>query len=436
MNSPHQSAGKVLIIVENLPAPFDRRVWMEANALKRAGYQVSIISPTGKGCETLYEEIDGIRIYRHPLPPEHSSVLGYIREYGYALWSEWRLAGKVRKECGFDVIHACNPPDLIFLVALWFKIFHGKRFIFDHHDLCPELYESKFNRRGLFYYIMRVAERLTFLSADAVISTNESYKEIAMLRGKKLAEQVHVVRSAPDLSRFKKVAANSIYRRGRTYLVGYLGVMAEFDGIDHLIKVAHELVVKRGRTDIQFCLIGSGPMLESLKRLATELNVDDCIEFTGRIPDVDLIERISSCDVCVDPDPMNPLNNKSTMNKILEYMALERSIVQYDLIEGRRSAGDASLYAEPNNIQDFATKIEMLLSKPDVRVRMGRVGLQRMQDQLEWKHQVPNLLNAYADAVMGEVASVEPSTQKFRAKSRVLDAACPMKSSKWESGNS
>jgi glycosyltransferase involved in cell wall biosynthesis len=397
--SSQKLKGSVLIIVENLPVPFDRRVWMEATTLKRAGYVVSLISPTGKGCESLYEEINGIRIYRHRLPPEHSSPLGYIREYAYALWSEWRLAHKVRRECGFQVIHACNPPDLIFLVALWFKVLYGTQFIFDHHDLCPELYESKFKRRGLFYHVLRLAERLTYLSADAVITPNESYREIAVLRGNKRPERVHVVRSAPDLAWFKRVAANPIYRRGRRYLVGYLGVMAEFDGIDHLIKAARELVVNRGRRDIQFCLIGSGPMLESLKTLAEELKLTEYVEFTGRIPDAEVIERLSSCDVCVSPDPLNPLNDKSTMNKILEYMALERAIVQYDLLEGRRSAAGASLYAEPNNIQDFATKIESLLSNPDACSQMGRLGLQRMVESLEWKHQIPTLLKTYANTL-------------------------------------
>ena len=390
---------RVLIIVENLPVPFDRRVWMEATTLQRAGYQVSVISPTGKGYESLYEVIDRIRIYRHRLPPEHSSTLGYIREYAYALWSEWRLAQKVRRECGFDVIHVCNPPDLIFLVALWFKAWYGTRIIFDHHDLSPELYESKFNRWGLFYHLLQLAERMTFISADAVISTNESYKEIAIIRGNRRPDHVHVVRSAPDLAWFKRVPANPIYRRNRSYLVGYLGVMAEFDGIDHLIKVAHELVITRGRRDIQFCLIGSGPMLGFLKRLAEDLTVHDYIDFTGRIPDAEVIERLSSCDVCVDPDPLNPLNNKSTMNKTLEYMALERAIVQYDLLEGRRSAAGASLYADPNNIDDFATKIESLLSNPDARFQMGRLGLQRMVESLEWKHQIPELLKTYADTL-------------------------------------
>lgn len=395
------SPGKVLILVENLPVPFDRRVWMESTTLKKAGYEVSVICPTGKGYETLYEEIDGIHIYRHVLPPEVSSAAGYLREYSSALTSQWRLARRIRRERGFDMIHACNPPDLMFLVALWFKLFHGTKFLFDHHDLNPELYESKFNKRGLFYHALRIAERMTFALADTVISTNESYKEVAIQRGKKDPNRVYVVRSGPDTSRFERVPTVEEHKHGRKYLVGYLGVMGEFDGVDHLVRAAHELIVKRGRMDIQFCLVGSGPMLDSLKALAQELGIQDYLEFTGRIPDKELIERLSSCDVCVNPDPMNPLNNKSTMNKILEYMALERAIVQYDLLEGKRSALEASVYADPNNIADFATKIEELLADPAKREQMGQFGRKRMIDELEWKHQVPKLLRAYEATLNG-----------------------------------
>jgi glycosyltransferase involved in cell wall biosynthesis len=404
------SRGKVLIIVENLPVPFDRRVWMESTTLRDNGYQVSVICPTGKGYETLYEEIDGIHVYRHNLPPEVSSARGYIREYSSALWNEWKLARKVLRERGFDVIHACNPPDLIWLVASYFKLLHRKRFIFDHHDLNPELYESKFNKRGLFYHALRLAERMTFLTADTVISTNESYREVALTRGKKRPERVHVVRSGPNTDRFKLVPPNPAYKKGREFMVGYLGVMGEFDGVDHLVRAAHELIVNRGRTDIQFCLVGGGPMLESLKALAKELRIEDYLEFTGRIPDAELIERLSTCEVCVNPDPLNPLNDKSTMNKILEYMALERPIVQYDLKEGRRSAEEASLYAEPNNIEDFATKIEDLLADPEARQRMGEIGRRRMVDSLEWKHQIPKLLRAY-ESTLGSAPVKSSVTQ-------------------------
>lgn len=394
------SAGKVLIIVENLPVPFDRRVWMESITLASAGYDVTVICPKGKGYESEYEVIDGIYIYRHDLPPELSSSIGYIQEYSHALWHELRLARKVfRERGGFDVIHACNPPDLIFLIGFWFKLFHGVKFVFDQHDLNPELFESKFNKRGFFYHALRMAEKLTFITADIVISTNESYKEIALTRGHKNKDRVFVVRSGPKLDIFVPVPRNTTFCRGKDFLVGYLGVMGEFDGVDHLVRAAHELIINRKRNDIHFCLVGSGPMLNSLKDLSKKLGIDESVEFTGRIGDKEMIERISSCDVCVDCDPLNPLNNKSTMNKVLEYMALERPIVQYDLIEGKRSALDASLYAEPNNISDLATKIEELLSDPAKRKQMGIYGRKRMHDELEWRHQVPKLLNAY-DQVM------------------------------------
>jgi glycosyltransferase involved in cell wall biosynthesis len=389
------SPGKILIIVENLPVPFDRRVWLECNALKEAGYQVSVICPIGKGFESLYENINGIHIYRHSLPEEKSSAMGYLREYSVALFQEWRLARKIRITHGFDIIQACNPPDLIFLVALWFKVLYRTRFVFDHHDLNPELYESKFGKRGVFYRLLQVMEFLTFKMADTVISTNESYKQIALTRGRKQPQDVFVVRSGPNLEHFNKVKQVKDYHRGKNYLVGYLGVMGEFDGVEYLIHAADYTIKKLDRVDIQFCFIGSGPMLKSLQELTIQLEIQDNVHFTGRISDEELIRILSSCDVCVNPDPMNPLNAKSTMNKILEYMALERPIVQFDLLEGRRSAGEASLYAKPNEIPELAEKIVQLINDPDMRGRMGSIGRIRMIEELEWRHQIPKLLLAY-----------------------------------------
>ena len=392
-----ESAGEIrsiLIVVENLPVPFDRRVWMEAMTLRDAGYNVSVISPTGKGYDKEYEIIENIHIYRHNLPPEQSSVYGYFREYSSALISEWRLANKAYKSHKFRVFHACNPPDLIFIVAVWFRLFYGVRFLFDHHDLTPELYESKFNKRGFFYQCMRWAERCTFALASKVISTNESYKKIAIERGKMKQEDVQIVRSGPDLDKFKPVNINRKLFNNRKYMVGYLGVMGEFDGVDHLIRAA-EILVKNGRNDIHFCLIGSGPCFEDLNKLSIDLGISEFIEFTGRICDTEMIERLSSCDICVDCDPLNPLNDKCTMNKVLEYMALGRPIVQYDLTEGRYSAQQASVYAEPNNINDLATKIEELLDNEIMRKQMSEIGLKRMTEDLEWKHQKPNLLKVY-----------------------------------------
>ena len=390
-----ESPGKILIIVENLPLPFDRRVWMESNTLRKEGYDIFIICPKGKGYDKDYEKINDINIYRHPLPPEKSSALGYLREYSHALYYEWKLARKIYKENKFNVIQACNPPDFIFLVALWFKILYKVKFVFDHHDLNPELYESKFNKRGFFYYFLKVAERLTFMSANMVMSTNESYKEVAITRGHVDKDKVHVVRSGPDLNLFNLKPPNNIYKKGREYLVGYLGVMGEFDGVDHFVRAIGIIINEMNRRDIQFCLIGSGPCFEDLQKLSTDLGINEYVEFTGRISDEELLKRLSTCEVCVNADPLNPLNDKSTMNKILEYMALSKPIVQYDLVEGKRSAGEASLYAIPNDIYDFAKKIIELLDDEDKRIKMGRIGRRRMEDKLEWKHQSKKLIKAY-----------------------------------------
>jgi glycosyltransferase involved in cell wall biosynthesis len=393
------SPGKVLIIVENLPVPFDRRVWMEAVTLKEAGHEVSVICPTAKNHEKHYELVEDIHIYRHPLPEEISSSSGYLREYFWALRWEFQLARRIRREHGFDVIHICNPPDLLFLVAGWFKLFHRARVIYDQHDLNPEMYEAKFNRRDLFYYGLRIAERLSFMTADVVIATNESHRKVALTRGKKNDEQVFVVRSAPDLKRFQPVPANPVYRTGYAYLVGYLGVMGEAEGIDRLLYAIHHIVHELQRRDIRFMLVGSGPAANDLKALSQTLGLTEYIEFTGRIPDKELIERISSCDVCVNPDPKTPYNDLSTMNKILEYMALGKPIVQFDVIEGRLSAEDASLYAKADDEIDFAHKILELLEDPQQRQRMGERGRARMEEILEWRHQKSKLLQAYSRVI-------------------------------------
>ncbi|MEP0986301.1 glycosyltransferase family 4 protein [Ekhidna sp.] len=370
---------------------------MESNTLKKNGYEVSIICPKGKGFESDHECINGINIYRHYLPSEISSTAGYIREYLFALYHEFRLALKIKKKHGFDIIQICNPPDILFLVTIWFKWLYRCKVIFDHHDLNPELFESKFNKRGFFYHMLKIAEKLTFKTADMVISTNESYKEIAIKRGNKDENKVHVVRSGPDLSFFKLQPKDINIKNGRKYLVGYLGVMGEFDGVDTLIKSASIIVNDNKRTDIQFCLVGSGPCFDDLIALTKELGLDDFIEFTGRVSDQDLLRYLSTCDICVNPDPVNSLNDKSTMNKILEYMALAKPIVQFDVLEGRRSALEASWYAEPNDLNDFAEKIIKLCDSDDsVKKTMGDFGLQRMTKELEWKYQSKKLIEAYS----------------------------------------
>lgn len=397
-SGPAARPAKVLIVVENLPVPFDRRVWMEACTLRGAGYAVAVICPSGKGYEAPYEEIEGIHVYRHPLPPESNAGLGFVREYLAALWHETRLAWRVRRERGFDVIHACNPPDLIFLVALPFKLLFGTRFVFDQHDVNPELYETKFGRRDLAYRALRLLERLTFGLADSVISTNESYRHIALTRGRKKPEDVFVVRSAPSLKRFAPRPGGERFRAGARHVVGYLGVMGPQEGVDLLLRAAR-LIVDGGRQDVRFMLIGGGSSLTDLRRLASELGLDSCVEFSGRVPDEELLERLSACDVCVNPDPLSPLNDISSMNKIVEYMALGKPIVQFDLTEGRRSAAGASLYAAPNDPADLAAKLLELLADPARARRMGDLGRARLREELAWEYQVPRLLAAYARAL-------------------------------------
>ncbi len=392
------SQKRILIIVENLALPFDRRVWMEATTLQQAGYEVIAICPQGNGFDLKYEVIENIHIYRHPLPLEESSVMGYLKEYSWAVFWQFKLARKIWNEKRFDIVHLCNPPDLLFLTAFWFKAFHGVKVIFDHHDLSPEMYIAKYKRKDIFYYGLQVAERLTYLTADLAISTNKSHQNIALTRGGKKEEEVFIVRSAPDLSRFHPVPAKSEYRQGRQKLVGYMGVMGEPEGIDCLLRMIKYITQEQKRNDIHFMLIGSGPAIASLKDLSQELKITKFVEFTGFKRGHELLERLSSCDICVEPSPLSEYNQNCSMNKILEYMALGKPIVQFDLREGRHSAQGASLYAQPNDEKEFAHKMLELLDSPELQAKIGLEGQRRMKDIFGWRHQAPKLLNVY-DAI-------------------------------------
>lgn len=389
---------KILIIVENLPLPFDRRVWQEARTLRAAGAEVSVICPKGKGFEKRYELIDGVHIYRHPLPLDASGAFGYLIEYGAAIFWETLLAWRIFFSRRFDIIQGCNPPDLIYLVALPFRLF-GVKFIFDHHDINPELYEAKFNKRGFFWKLMVLSEKLTFKAATVSMATNQSYRKIAIERGGMDEDRVFVVRSGPDLSRLKLVPPAQRWKNGRQYLIGYVGVMGDQEGIDLLIDAAYHIVYGLGRQDVQFCLVGGGPSFASLKALTQERGLADYVTFTGRAPDHDLFEVLSTMDIGVNPDRVNAMNDKSTMNKIMEYMALGKPIVQFDVAEGRFSAQEASLYAKPNDSVDMAQKIVELLSDPDRRQKMGAYGRTRVENELSWTHQVEPLIAAYRCAL-------------------------------------
>ena len=399
----------MLIVVENLPSPFDRRVWLEATTLAKAGNTVSIICPTGKGYEKRFEVLEDVAIWRHPLPLEASGALGYLLEYGAALFWQLVLSVRVAMTRGFDVMHACNPPDTIFIVGALFKIF-GKGFLFDHHDLCPELYEAKFGKRGRMWEALAFLERCTFRTADVVISTNQSYRAVALDRGGKRPEDVFIVRSGPDLSRWpSEPVGDPKWRKGRAHLVGYVGVMGEQEGLDLLLAAVRHIVEVRNRTDIQFVLVGDGSHRRTIETMAGDMGLSDYVTFTGRVPDAELISALASSDVCVNPDSPGVLNDKSTMNKIIEYMAIRKPIVQFDLTEGRFSAQGSSLYATPGDTADFGEKILELIDDPARRAEMGQIGRQRVEDELAWGRQVDTLLAAYnrTFSKMGHARSLE-----------------------------
>jgi glycosyltransferase involved in cell wall biosynthesis len=389
---------KILIIVENLPVPFDGRVWKEAQALHQYGYQVSVLSPRGKGFQKTREILEGVHIYRHPMPSEGNTPLGYIVEYTVALFWQVLFAWWIFLARGFHVIQGCNPPDDIFLVALPFRIF-GVKYIFDHHDANPELYLSKYGRKDLLYKAQVWLEKLTYISSDVVMATNESYRTIAINRGGLDPKDVFVVRNGPDLEKFRLVPEQPRLKYGKRFLVGYVGTMSVQEGLDILVDVAAH-IRGLGRTDVHFTCVGGGPGLPVLRQMVRDKKLEGMFNFTGRIPDRELLEVLSTADVCVNPDRPCEMNDISTMIKIAEYMALGKPIVQFSLKEGRLTAGDAALYCDNDNqVNDFAQKILWLLERPEERQRMGEIGRIRVEQQLAWKYSVENLLAAYECAI-------------------------------------
>lgn len=389
--------GKALILVENLSVPFDRRVWQESTTLRDAGWEVHVICPQGTKRDTETEAVvDGVHIHRYPLKAATGGPAGYLQEYGSALWHTLRLARKVGP---VDVVHACNPPDLLYLVAKVLKR-QGARFIFDQHDLCPELYLSRFDRgQDLLYRGVCALERATYRAADVVVSTNESYKQVARIRGGKKPEDVFVVRSAPVVERFHEVPVEPELKKGKPFMLAYLGVMGPQDGVDYALRALAKLRDEIGRTDWHAVFVGSGDAFDDMVALSAKLGLANQVEFTGRIPDEDLVRYLSTADVCLSPDPLNPLNDVSTMNKVMEYMAMSKPIVSFELREARVSAGDAAVYAPANDESAFAKLVSQLLDDPEERVRMGKLGQARVAGALSWENSAKNLLAAYEHAV-------------------------------------
>jgi glycosyltransferase involved in cell wall biosynthesis len=413
-----RSSARVLLLVENNAFPFDVRVRREAHALRDAGYRVRVIAPRAPG-QRWHETLDGIEVYRFAAPPGGAGLLGYAFEFGYATLAMLLLSLWLALRRGVDVVHAANPPDTLFAIGAVFKLF-GRKFVFDHHDLSPETYLSRFKepKPNRVSRTLQWLERCTFAVADIVIATNHSYKEIALTRGGKKPHEVFVVRNGPPQT-FRPLPPDPALAARARHLVGYIGTMGPQDGVDYWLRAVHEIVFTLGRRDFLAVIIGSGDAAPSLHALAKQLAIEEHVWFTGRIGDLEARTCLSTVAVCVQPDPLNPLNDRSTMNKVMEYMALGKPTVAFDLTETRFSAGEAALYAAPNDELDFARKVCWLLDRPEECARMGRLAQQRVAETLAWEHSVQHLLRAYeqglglraraASAAIPDVAARAPS---------------------------
>jgi glycosyltransferase involved in cell wall biosynthesis len=388
-------SNRILIIVQNLPVPFDRRVWLECRTLTGAGYQVAVVCPKAPG-DPSYQVIDGVQIYKYRPYSPGGGAATYVAEYAYSFAATLLLSLKAARGGRFGAVQSCNPPDIFWPIGLLFKLWHGSRFVFDHHDLCPETFESRFpDGPALLYRGLRFLERCTMRSADHVISTNESYRRLVMDRDGVKPERVTVVRTGPDPDKMKAIEAVPARRRGREHLAAYIGVMGPQDGVDIAIKTADYVVNTLQRTDISFTLIGSGDCFDELVALRDELKLGDFVEFTGRAPDETVQEILSTADIGMSPDPRNPLNDVSTMNKTMEYMAFGLPVLAFDLRETRASAEDAGAYATPNDIEEMARLLVDLIDDEPRRKAMGDTGRRRIEDKLAWRHQEPHYLSVY-----------------------------------------
>lgn len=407
------NSGRILIIVQNLPVPFDRRVWLEATTLTRAGYKVSVICPKARGFSASRERIEGVAIYRYAVPIEAAGVLGFVTEFAWCFCRTFVLSLRVAwAGNGIDVLHVCNPPEIYWPLGWFWRLF-GVRFVFDHHDLSPEMFAVKFRQRGLLHRSLLFLERRTFKIADIVIATNESHKRIAVTRGAKSPDDVFIVRSGPEQARFRLFPPDPGWRKGKRHLLAYLGEICSQDGVDHLIRAVALLYEKLGRDDFHCVLIGGGPHQAAIRQYASERGVADLCTFTGRVSDEVLCRILSSADIAVDPDPKNEWTDQSTMNKIIEYMYFGLPIVSYDLQETKVSAADAVLCVTANSDLALAEGIDQLLNDPARCRVMGEIGFRRVRDALAWDYSIASLLSAY-DRVCRDVAPA-PSTKSGSA---------------------
>jgi glycosyltransferase involved in cell wall biosynthesis len=386
---------RILILVQNLSVPFDRRVWLECQSLKEAGFRVAVVCPKAPGDPTYYR-LNGVDLYKYPSYAPGTSGVSFVLEYVYSFLATLLLSLRASMRGRFAVVQSCNPPDLFWPIGLLFRIIHGSSFVFDHHDLCPELYQSRFpDGNRLIYKALRFMERRTMRTADHVISTNNSYRQIVLERDGIAPTNMTVVRTGPDLTKLRRTTAEPNLQRDRPYLAAYLGVMGPQDGVELVLEMADHVVHQLGRRDIGFTLIGSGDCFEDLVALSQRLDLSEFVTFTGRIPDDEVAAILSSADVGISPDPKNPLNDVSTMNKTMEYMAFALPVVAFDLRETRFSAGDAAVYATPNDVGKLAQLLVELIDDEPRRREMGVAGRVRVEEELAWDHQAPLYVEVY-----------------------------------------
>jgi glycosyltransferase involved in cell wall biosynthesis len=403
-------SARILIIVQNLPVPFDRRVWLECRTLTRAGYRVAVVCPKGPG-DPSYQVIDEVQLYKYRPYCPGGGAASFVAEYAYSFAATAILSLKAVRDGRFGAVQSCNPPDIFWPIGVLFRLWHGSRFVFDHHDLCPETFESRFPKGpALLYRGLRFLERRTTRCADHVISTNESYRRLVISRDGIEPGRVTVVRTGPDPDKLRPAEPVASLRRGRAHLAAYIGVMGPQDGVDIVIRMAGFVVRNLKRTDISFTLIGSGDCFGDLVALRDRLQLGDVVEFTGRVPDEAVRDILSTADIGLSPDPKNPLNDVSTMNKTMEYMAFGLPVLAFDLRETRASAAEAGAYAAPNDVGEMARLLVELIDDEPRRRRMGAEGRRRIERQLAWSHQEPRYLSVY-DRLLGR----EPGTQRARA---------------------
>jgi glycosyltransferase involved in cell wall biosynthesis len=383
-----------VIIVENLPVPFDRRVWQEAQALRDAGWNVSVICPASIQHSERFEILDEIAIYRHSLPLEARGKLGFIAEYASALFHEARLLFEIARTRGFDVIQVCNPPDLLFLNALPYKIF-GKRLVFDHHDLCPELFVAKFSRKGVFHWLLLLAEKLSIKCANLVISSNDTYRDIAIRRDGKAPEKVVTVYSVPTQVGMHRVAPNESLRKGARIVLGYVGIIGDQDGLDHLVRMQYHLRNDFDRSDVRTVVVGDGPALAAAQLLAQQLGVAGSITFTGYLRGEELLSALSTFDIGIIPDPINEYNDKISMNKVFEYSALGLPSVGYNLSETRRLLGGDGRYAEDSTPLGLARACLVLIDDEKARAECGLAAKALAAERFVWEHERTKYVAAY-----------------------------------------